>query len=191
MLSHLDSGSYLEALVTFTVRGGSASVSAQAAPLTQPPPHPAVYSCLFLLTCTCRAPRSPVAASLIASPGPGVRGKSPLLVSLRCNSLASCSDTVLSGTAGLPARVLSPRPLMPLSMCGSRPGSDACCALGKESPTCHLTLAGSCGACTALGCFTYTSDPGPRRFRERPGVWPVTATVVPVKQEARCPFQGA
>lgn len=99
-------------------------------------PHPsrglpaALYLYRFLLTCACRAP------------GPGVRVKSPLLVHLRCSSVTSCLDTALSGTAGLLARALSPWPLMPLSVRGSRSGPSTCCArprwcraLGKEPPT--------------------------------------------------------
>lgn len=66
LLSHLDSGSYLEALVTFTVTCWQC-VSVCTGRTSHAAFPTALYSCLFLRTCMCRAPRSPVAASLIAS----------------------------------------------------------------------------------------------------------------------------
>lgn len=62
-----------------------------------------------------------------------------------------------------------PSPSHATELCGSRPGSGACCALGKESPTSPFDSGWVVWDCTALGCFTYTSDPGPRRLQEHPG----------------------
>lgn len=133
---------------------------------------PAALYLYLLLTCTCRAPRLPVAAS----PGPDVRVESPLLIHLQCSSLASCPDTALSGTTRLLARAPSPWPLLPRVSAGlglapacAVPGLAGAVLWGRSRPPSPLTQAGPCGSYMALSCFTQTSDPAPRRLQGRPG----------------------